>query len=86
VSERAALIRGVEDSVNDATTAIDCPNCEREISVKFGEIRKSPKVTCACGTIISVDGSQFDRDMRAVDAGEKAIDDALKGFPKTIGG
>jgi hypothetical protein len=50
------------------------------------KLRTSPTVTCACGQQIKVDATDLDRSMREVDATEKVIDDAIKGFPKTIGG
>jgi DNA-directed RNA polymerase subunit RPC12/RpoP len=65
---------------------VSCETCGRELHVKMSKLRKSPMLTCTCGQKIEIDASQLDREMRKVDAAEKGLDDALKGFPKTIGG
>jgi hypothetical protein len=72
--------------LDDQKITVPCPSCEREIPLTVGKARRSPTVTCTCGQKVALDSSQFAREMGKVDAAERAMDDALKGFPKTIGG
>ncbi len=64
--------------LDDETVGIPCPECEREISLKVAEIRKSPTVTCTCGQKIAIEGTQFDREAAKVDAAARKLDDTIK--------
>jgi transcription elongation factor Elf1 len=72
--------------LDDEMMDVPCETCGREVKVRMDKLRTSPTVTCACGQQIKVDATDLDRGMRKVDAAEKKLDDAFKGFPKTIGG
>jgi hypothetical protein len=60
---------------------LDIPcDCGRQNAVAVSALRRSPTITCACGTKIHVDASQFDREMRKVDAAVTDLEKSLSRF------
>lgn len=49
-------MRGLLD---DQTVGIPCEKCSRETPKSIGWIKTHSKFTCACGTVINIDASQF---------------------------
>jgi len=70
--------------LDDQEITIPCPTCEREIPITVADVRRSPKLTCACGQDIAIDASEFNSEMRKVDDAEKRLDDSIKRLNGTI--
>lgn len=56
----------------DLKIGIPCGNCGRETEKTVTWLKHNAEFTCACGTLVKVDASQFNREMQKVD---KAFDD-----------
>ena len=62
----------------NATIDIPCENCGRKTAKSLRWLETNNEFTCACGTVINVDGKQFVRDL------EKTLNDGVKSLQKTI--
>jgi len=58
---------------------ITCPKCSRITKKSVGWIKSNTQFTCACGTIITLDTSQFRREISKIDS---AITDLQKTIKK----
>lgn len=67
---------------DNAEIPIECANCGRKTKKTVAWLKNHTDFTCSCGTRITIDASQFIREMKKVD---KSIDDlkrTLKRFGK----
>ena len=63
--------------LDDHKVDVPCPECRRKVTARLGQLKRSPKLTCASGHTFDVDAKQFAREIAEI---EKAIANFGKGF------
>jgi len=51
---------------DDVDAGLACSECGRKLNVTLGDVRRSPKIACACGVTIKIDASQLDSSLSGV--------------------
>ncbi|MBL8883815.1 MAG: hypothetical protein JNL45_12270 [Hyphomicrobium sp.] len=65
-----------------AEIPIECSNCGRKTKKTVAWLKNNKAFTCGCGTRISINASQFNREMKKVDKSVDEFKRALKRFGK----
>lgn len=66
--------------LDQAEIEIPCENCGRKTKKSIGWIKTQSQFTCACGTRINIDASQFKSEMAKVDRSFASLQNTLKKF------
>jgi hypothetical protein len=61
---------------------IPCENCRRKTKKRIGWVKSNNRFTCACGTEIRLDTSQFKTEIAKVERSLSGLQNALKKFGK----
>lgn len=61
---------------------IPCKNCSRKTKKSIGWIKSHKDFTCACGTHITLDASQFKSEIAKVERSLASLQKTLKNFGK----
>ena len=68
--------------LNNSEIEITCTKCNRKTKKSIRWIKNNSKFTCACGTIISLNASQFKRKIAVNESALRKLRDSLKKFNK----
>lgn len=68
--------------LDDSEIEIPCENCQRKTKKSIGWIKTHKKFTCACGTEITINASQFKGEIAKIDKSLAALQSSLKNFGK----
>lgn len=64
------------------TIGIPCEKCKRETPKTIGWIKANNQFTCACGTVIKIDASQFRGEIAKVERSFNDLQKTIDSFGK----